>query len=128
MIADKAYSSAAIRRTLRERGIAATIPERVDQNAGRARHVSRGGRPMDEFDARTDEDTEQLAAELYRRVRDLNNSAHGRRGLERPETAYTVLGNLTRVSFGLAQTAGQPDAFLDRELWAGRLGHERGSG
>ncbi|MUN42857.1 IS5 family transposase, partial [Actinomadura sp. NEAU-AAG5] len=45
VIADKAYSSAAIRRSLRERGIAATIPERADQRAGRARRGSRGGRP-----------------------------------------------------------------------------------
>ncbi|GAA1832527.1 hypothetical protein GCM10009735_80210 [Actinomadura chokoriensis] len=45
VIADKAYSSAAIRRSLRDRGIAATIPERTDQKAGRARRGSRGGRP-----------------------------------------------------------------------------------
>ncbi|GLW67588.1 IS5 family transposase [Actinomadura rubrobrunea] len=45
VIADKAYSSAAIRRSLRRRGIAATIPERADQQAGRARRGSRGGRP-----------------------------------------------------------------------------------
>ncbi|GAA3510600.1 hypothetical protein GCM10022416_64080 [Actinomadura keratinilytica] len=45
VIADKAYSSAAIRRSLRRRGIAATIPERADQQAGRTRRGSRGGRP-----------------------------------------------------------------------------------
>ncbi len=45
VIADKAYSSAAIRRSLRARGIAATIPERVDQQAGRLRRGSHGGRP-----------------------------------------------------------------------------------
>ncbi|WP_312879816.1 IS5 family transposase [Actinomadura luteofluorescens] len=45
VIADKAYSSAAIRRTQRQRGIAATIPERVDQQAGRVRRGPRGGRP-----------------------------------------------------------------------------------
>ncbi|NYD44559.1 transposase [Actinomadura luteofluorescens] len=45
VIADKAYSSAAIRRTLRKRGIAVTIPERVDQRAGRVRRGPRGGRP-----------------------------------------------------------------------------------
>ncbi|GAA0277209.1 hypothetical protein GCM10009527_086990 [Actinomadura nitritigenes] len=33
VIADKAYSAAAIRRSLRGRGIAATIPERTDQKA-----------------------------------------------------------------------------------------------
>ncbi|MEU8310794.1 IS5 family transposase [Actinomadura sp. NPDC048955] len=45
VIADKAYSSAAIRWSLRCRGIGATIPERADQRAGRARRGSRGGRP-----------------------------------------------------------------------------------
>ncbi|WP_171069025.1 transposase [Actinomadura geliboluensis] len=45
MIADKACSSAAIRRTLRQRGIAVTIPERVDQRAGRTRRGPHGGRP-----------------------------------------------------------------------------------
>lgn len=45
VIADKAYSAAAIRRSLRDRGIAATIPERTDQKAGRARRGSHGGRP-----------------------------------------------------------------------------------
>lgn len=42
MVADKAHNSAAIRRSLRVRGIAATIPERADQQAGRGSH---GGRP-----------------------------------------------------------------------------------
>lgn len=45
VIADKGYSSRAIRAYLRNRGIAATIPERRDQQAGRLRRGSRGGRP-----------------------------------------------------------------------------------
>jgi transposase len=45
VIADKAYSSRAIRCWLRSRGIAATIPERTDQQAGRARRGRHGGRP-----------------------------------------------------------------------------------
>ena len=45
VIADKGYSSRAIRAYLRRRGIAATIPERRDQRAGRLRRGSRGGRP-----------------------------------------------------------------------------------
>ncbi|RJL31897.1 IS5 family transposase [Bailinhaonella thermotolerans] len=45
VIADKAYSSAAIRGYLRRRHIAATIPERADQVANRARRGSGGGRP-----------------------------------------------------------------------------------
>lgn len=45
VIADKAYSSAAIRRSLRDRGIGTTIPERADQKAGRARRGTLGGRP-----------------------------------------------------------------------------------
>jgi transposase len=45
VLTDKGYSSRAIRAYLRRRGIAATIPERRDQQAGRLRRGSRGGRP-----------------------------------------------------------------------------------
>jgi transposase len=48
--ADKAYSSRAIRRRLRRRGITAVIPEPSDQIAHRKRRCSRGGRPP-AFDA-----------------------------------------------------------------------------
>lgn len=50
VIADKAYSSRAIRSGLRRRGIRAVIPERADQVAGRQRRGSAGGRPP-AFDA-----------------------------------------------------------------------------
>jgi transposase len=43
--ADKAYSSWAIRAHLRERGIAAVIPQPSDQIGHRKRRGSRGGRP-----------------------------------------------------------------------------------
>jgi transposase len=45
VLADKAYTSAANRRYLANRGIKVTIPERNDQKAGRARRGSLGGRP-----------------------------------------------------------------------------------
>lgn len=45
VLADKAYSSRAIRASLRRRGITATIPEPADQQANRARRGPRGGRP-----------------------------------------------------------------------------------
>ncbi|MFF5056565.1 transposase [Micromonospora sp. NPDC000663] len=45
VIADKGYSSKAIRAGLRRRGIGHTIPERADQRANRYRRGSRGGRP-----------------------------------------------------------------------------------
>lgn len=45
VIADKGYSSKAIRADLRRRGIGHTIPERTDQKANRRRRGSRGGRP-----------------------------------------------------------------------------------
>ena len=45
VLADKAYSSRAIRAGLRRRGIGATIPERSDQVANRKRRGARGGRP-----------------------------------------------------------------------------------
>ncbi|MFD0900127.1 hypothetical protein [Actinomadura sediminis] len=81
---------------------------------------------MDEHDTRTDEDTERLAGELYNHVRELNRRTQDGPGLTQPTTAYTVLGNLAQASFGLAQTAEQLDLFLDRELSAGRLGHDHG--
>ena len=45
VLADKGYSSKAIRTYLRRRGIRATIPERRDQRANRARRGAKGGRP-----------------------------------------------------------------------------------
>jgi transposase len=45
VIADKGYSSRAIRAYLRRHHIAATIPERADQQAHRRRRGTRGGRP-----------------------------------------------------------------------------------
>jgi transposase len=45
VIADKGYSSRAIRAQLRRRGIGHTIPERADQQANRRRRGPRGGRP-----------------------------------------------------------------------------------
>ncbi len=45
VIADKAYSSRAIRQALRRRGIQAVIPERADQKANRLRRGKAGGRP-----------------------------------------------------------------------------------
>ncbi len=45
VIADKAYSSRAIRHSLRRRGIRAVIPERADQKASRVRRGQTGGRP-----------------------------------------------------------------------------------
>ncbi len=45
ILADKAYSSRAIRRHLRRRGIRAVIPQPADQAANRKRLGRRGGRP-----------------------------------------------------------------------------------
>ncbi len=46
VLADKAYSSRAIRAGLRSRGIVAVIPEPRDQQGHRQRRGSRGGRPV----------------------------------------------------------------------------------
>lgn len=46
VLADKAYSSRAIRSELRRRGIMAVIPEPRDQQGHRKRRGSRGGRPV----------------------------------------------------------------------------------
>jgi transposase len=45
VLADKAYSSRAIRENLRRRGIRAVIPVTADQRGHRLRRGSRGGRP-----------------------------------------------------------------------------------
>lgn len=45
VLADKAYSSRAIRSHLRQRGIRAVIPQSSDQLANRKRLGNRGGRP-----------------------------------------------------------------------------------
>ncbi|OSZ58505.1 IS5 family transposase [Streptomyces pharetrae CZA14] len=45
VLADKAYSSRAIRDHLRRRGIRAVIPERADQQANRRQRGQAGGRP-----------------------------------------------------------------------------------
>ena len=45
LLADKAYSSRAIRAHLRRRGIQAVIPQPADQVAHRIRRGSHGGRP-----------------------------------------------------------------------------------
>jgi transposase len=46
VLADKAYSSRAIRAHLRKRGITSVIPEPEDQKAHRKRRGSTGGRPV----------------------------------------------------------------------------------
>lgn len=45
VLADKAYSSRAIREHLRKRGVQAVIPVPADQRGHRLRRGSRGGRP-----------------------------------------------------------------------------------
>lgn len=45
VIADRAYSSGVIRRSLRSRGITAVIPQKKDELAARARRGRHGGRP-----------------------------------------------------------------------------------
>lgn len=52
VLADRAYSSRAIRRHLRRRGIRAVIPQPADQVRHRLRRGSAGGRPPG-FDAET---------------------------------------------------------------------------
>ncbi len=55
VLADKAYSNRPIRAHLRRRRIKTTIPERVDQQAHRARKASQGERPPN-FDPDTYKD------------------------------------------------------------------------
>lgn len=46
VLADKAYSSRAIRAHLRRRGIKAVIPEKIDQQKWRKHRGAAGGRPV----------------------------------------------------------------------------------
>ena len=52
VLCNKAYSNRRIRAELRRRRIKTTIPERIDQQAHRARKGSQGGRPP-QFDPET---------------------------------------------------------------------------
>jgi transposase len=52
VLCDKAYSNRRIRAKLHRRRIKTTIPERIDQQAHRARKGSQGGRPP-QFDPKT---------------------------------------------------------------------------
>ncbi|OSZ58059.1 hypothetical protein OQI_23760 [Streptomyces pharetrae CZA14] len=79
VIADKAYSSRGFRAYLRRRGIAQTIPEKVEQQQRhRHRRGSRGGRPL------------SFNREAYRRrnlVERCFNRLKGVRGIARPPSA-----------------------------------------
>ncbi|KAB2351069.1 hypothetical protein [Actinomadura rudentiformis] len=75
--------------------------------------------------AHDDSSTEQLARDLYERVRQLNHATNGPPGLTQPGTVYTVLGNLGAAAYGLDQTIEQLNDFLLHEEEQGRLGHDR---
>ncbi|KAB2388664.1 hypothetical protein [Actinomadura montaniterrae] len=81
---------------------------------------------MTDHETPADERTELLAGELFDRARALAQHIQDSPGLMRPEAVRTITGNLTQVAFRLAQIAEELDAFLNRELDAGRLGHHRG--
>ncbi|ROO90510.1 hypothetical protein EDD29_8239 [Actinocorallia herbida] len=73
-----------------------------------------------------DDQTEQIARNIYEDVRRLNHTTAGPPGLTYPGTAYTILGNLSAAVHSLGQTLEQLDRFLGDELNAGRLGHDLG--
>ncbi|MEU5995922.1 hypothetical protein [Actinomadura sp.] len=76
--------------------------------------------------AGNDDETAQLAVNLYEHVRQLNYATAGPPSLTLPSTAYTVLGNLSAASYGLDQLLDQINRFFLRELQADRLGHDDG--
>jgi hypothetical protein len=76
--------------------------------------------------AGNDDETAQLAANLYEHVRQLNYATAGPPSLTLPSTAYTILGNLSAVTYGLDQLLDQINRFFLRELQADRLGHDHG--
>ncbi|WCN05163.1 IS5 family transposase [Streptomyces sp. M92] len=92
VIAEEAYSSRGFRAYLRKRGIANTIPEKIDQRRHRLRRGSRGGRPPG------------FARETYRRrnvIERCFNRLKGFRGIatryEKTATSYEAA--VTLASF-----------------------------
>jgi hypothetical protein len=82
---------------------------------------------MTEHETPADERIELFAGELFDRARTLAQLIQDPPGLTRPEAVRTITGTLTQAAFRLAQIAEELDAFLNRELDAGRLGHHRGT-
>jgi hypothetical protein len=76
----------------------------------------------------SDEDTAAGAELAAAAIRFLNYATgpHATAGLTFPATAYAVTGSLARAVSELGQCFGQVTDFLDRELAAGRLGHDSG--
>lgn len=75
--------------------------------------------------AGNDDETVQLAANLYEHVRQLNYATAGPPSLTQPSTAYAILGTLSAATYGLDQLLDQINRFFLRELQADRLGHDR---
>lgn len=75
--------------------------------------------------ARNDDQTADLASNLYEHVRQLNLATAGPPSLTLPGTPYTILGNLSAATYGLDQVLDQINRFFLRELQADRLGHDQ---
>ncbi|MFB4305058.1 hypothetical protein [Actinomadura sp. GTD37] len=75
--------------------------------------------------ARNDDQTADLASNLYEHVRQLNYAMAGPPSLTLPGTVYTILGNLSAATYGLDQVLDQINRFFLRELQADRLGHDQ---
>ncbi|MER6813600.1 hypothetical protein ABT299_30395 [Spirillospora sp. NPDC000708] len=75
--------------------------------------------------ARNDDQTADLASNLYEHVRQLNLATAGVPSLTLPGTAYAILGNLSAATYGLDQLLDQINRFFLRELQADRLGHDQ---
>ncbi|GAA0330902.1 hypothetical protein GCM10010151_20900 [Actinoallomurus spadix] len=92
VLGDKAYSSRAIRAWCRRHGIAATIPERRDQQANRLRRGSKGGRPP-VFDAQAPQrrgERLQPAQTVPRRRNPLRQTRHPLPGRTRTRLTHPV--------------------------------------
>ncbi|MEU6746690.1 hypothetical protein ABZ914_10750 [Spirillospora sp. NPDC046719] len=74
---------------------------------------------------RNDDQTADLASNLYEHVRQLNHATAGPPSLTLPGTAYTIFGNLSAATYGLDQVLDQINRFFFRELQADRLGHDQ---
>lgn len=90
VLADKAYSSAANRKYLRDRNIAAVIPIKADQAANRVNKGSDGGRPPD-FDR-----------EAYKNRNVVERAFNKAKGWRAIATRYDKLATVYRANYVLA--------------------------
>ena len=83
-------------------------------------------RQVIDLDHVTSDDTLRLARTAAEAVRGLNWLTRSDAGLDQPSAAYDIIAALALAASRLGQLLTQIEAWLDRALAAGRLGHDFG--